>query len=152
MGSIEAHKTSVLLSPPRIKNMACRGEVGTNTDIEDCSFLNDNCGVWVFCIIVGIHWSAPVMWVVLIIAIEPFTSWKCHWQSSPAFLPAQSNPSPVTGIKPLCLDSVTVHWVIHYWHQFPCFISAPSYFRASSVSAWRDPSRGQRVNPSWTGT
>lgn len=46
---------------------------------------------------------------------------------------------------------MSVHWVIHYCHQFPCFTSATSHFRASSVSAWKDPSRGQRVNPNWTG-
>lgn len=94
------------------------------------------------------------MWAVLVIAIEALPSWNCHCQPSPAFLPAQSNPSPghpVSAIKALCLGSVTEHWVIHDWHQFPCFTSAPSHCRASSASAWKDPSRGQRANPSWTG-
>lgn len=49
--------------------MACRGEVRSNSDIEDCSLWNYNCGVWVSCIIVGIHWSAQAIWAVLIIAI-----------------------------------------------------------------------------------
>lgn len=45
-------------------------------------------------------------------------------------------------------DSVTVHWLIYYWH-LTCMTS---HSRASSVNVWKGPSRGQRVSQSWTGT
>lgn len=106
------------------------------------------------CIVVAIQWSAPVTWEVLITAI-----WSCHELElfSIAFVP---RGIPIQHIPHNCsqqelllsLDSVAVHWLIYYWHQFPHFTSVISHFRASSVNVWKGPSRGQRVSPSWTGT
>lgn len=137
--------------------MACRGEVRTNTDIDDYSLLNDNRGVWVCCVIVGIHWSAPIMWVVLITAAGSSHLLELSLTMQPCLSSCSEESRPVPARdrrqreSPLCLDSVTGHWVIPCWHQVPRFTSATSRFRASSASAWKDPSKGPRVNPNWTG-